>query len=144
MGKDALIVGAGIGGLTAAHALGQAGWTCQVVEQAAELTEVGAGLQLSPNATRILQRLGLLDAVQRVAFEPEAATLRDGITGQTYMYAPLKGFCQKVYGAPYLHVARPDLQAALRPGIHVQLGTRVAAYDPTQFTVGADGLRSAL
>ncbi len=144
MSKDALIIGAGIGGLTAVHALRQQGWTCQIHEQASEFSEVGAGIQLSPNATRILQRLNLLDAIRARSFEPEAATIRHGPTGRTCMYAPLKGFCERTYGAPYLHIYRPDLHAILAEGLEVELGSRVESYDPGSFTIGADGLRSSL
>ena len=129
MGKDALIVGAGIGGLTAAHALGQAGWQTHIYEQAPAFAEIGAGIQLSPNATRILRRLGLLEAIRAQAFEPTHATIRDGIRGQTLMAAPLKGFCERIYGAPYLHVYRPDLHQVLRQGLDVHLGQPVLDYD---------------
>lgn len=142
MSKHALIIGAGIGGLTAAHALRQTGWTFEIKEQADAFSEVGAGIQLSPNATRILERLGLLEEIRSHAFEPEAATIRDGRSGATYMYAPLKGFCQRAYGAPYLHIYRPDLHSVLARGLDIELGARVDGYDPSTFTIGADGLWS--
>ncbi len=144
MGKRAIIVGAGIGGLTAAHALAQAGWAPQVYEQAPAFEHLGAGIQLSPNATRILDRLGLLARVEAAAVEPEAATLRDGQRGTVLMRAPLKGWCRRLYGAPYLHIARPTLHALLAEGVTVRLGHRVEAYAPDQFTVAADGLHSTL
>ncbi|MGB0784585.1 MAG: FAD-dependent monooxygenase [Alphaproteobacteria bacterium] len=144
MSKSAIIIGAGIGGLTAAHALRQMGWKTQTFERANAFSEVGAGIQLSPNATRILSRLNLLDSVKANSFEPEAATIRDGKTGSALMYAPLKGYCQRYYGGPYLHVYRPMLQSVLAKGVDVQLGCDIASYDPTQLTVAADGFRSAL
>ncbi len=144
MSKRAIIVGAGIGGLTAAHALAQAGWAPHVYEQAQTFENLGAGIQLSPNATRILDRLGLLAKIEAAAVEPEAATLRDGQRGTVLMRAPLKGFCRRVYGAPYLHISRPVLHALLAEGVRVRMGHRVEAYVADQFTVAADGLHSAL
>ena len=144
MRKQVLIIGAGIGGLTAAQALQRRSWCCVIHEQATQFREIGAGIQLSPNATGVLQRLGLLSAVRAFAFEPEAASIRDGKTGRTYLYAPLKGFCKRTYGAPYLHIYRPDLHRILAQGLDIRLGQRARGYDPKTFTVGADGLRSKM
>lgn len=127
--KSALIVGAGIGGLTAAHALQQNGWHAQVFERAAAFDAIGAGIQLSPNATRVLARLGLLDQIRAQAFAPQAAVIRDGLSGKTQMYAPLKGFCERFYGAPYLHIYRPDLHAVLAQGLDISLKTAAIGYE---------------
>ncbi len=67
---EAAVIGAGIGGLTAALALARAGLGVRIFEQAPALREVGAGIQLAPNATRILHRLGLAEALARVAVKP--------------------------------------------------------------------------
>ena len=130
MSKQALIVGAGLGGLTAAHALQKFGWETQIFEQAAEFSEVGAGIQLSPNATRILRKLGLLYKIRAASFEPTAASIRDGLKGTPLMHAPLKGFCERVYGAPYLHLYRPDLHAILAEGLNVSLGQESLGITP--------------
>ena len=143
MGKYAQIIGAGIGGLTAAHCLRAKGWKTEVFERTEAFGEVGAGLQLSPNATRILKRLGLLDAVADQAFEPEAACIRDGRTARTFMYAPLRGFCQRAYGAPYLHIYRPALHEILRQGLDINLGQATDPNDAADLCVVATGLRSA-
>ena len=68
----AIIVGGGIGGLTAAIALRQTGWSVQVIERAEQFGEVGAGVQLGPNATRVLKRLGLGEKLNLIAVAPEA------------------------------------------------------------------------
>ena len=77
MTRQIVIAGGGIGGLAAAVACTRAGWQVQLVEQAAEFAEAGAGIQLGPNATRILQAWGLGDALAAVASEPAALHVRD-------------------------------------------------------------------
>lgn len=108
-----VIVGAGIGGLTAAIALRRAGLDVQVYEQAPELREVGAGVQLSPNATRILERLGLGDGLRTVGVRPEALEHRRWEDGRLLMRQPLGESCAQAFGAPYYHLYRPDLLAVL-------------------------------
>jgi salicylate hydroxylase len=126
----ALIIGAGIGGLTAAIALRQAGIDAHVYEQAPELHEVGAGIQLSPNATRILIRLGLGEALARVGSRPEAIEHRRWDDGRVLLRQPLGDMCERTFGSPYYHVYRPDLlavlSAALPPDV-IHLGHRCAA-----------------
>ena len=73
---DVVIVGAGIGGLAAASTIGAAGHRVHILEAAFELREAGAGMQLAPNATRILQRWGLSDQLQQVGVEPQALVFR--------------------------------------------------------------------
>lgn len=154
--KMALIVGAGLGGLVAAHALHQVGWQSRVLERAAAFGEVGAGIQLTPNATRVLARLGLLEAVRAAAFSPRAAVLRQGCSGRVLMAAPLQRFCARVYGAPYLHITRPRLHTILTQGLEIDLACPVKAYEADgicladgqcitgDLIVGADGLRSTM
>ena len=158
-----LIVGAGIGGLTTAIALRHAGIDAHVYEQAAELHEVGAGIQLSPNATRILGRLGLGEALARVGSRPEAIEHRRWQDGRVLLRQPLGALCERTFGAPYYHVDRPDLLGvlsdALPPGV-VHLGHRCvtvterpdsveARFDngataSGDAIVGADGIHSML
>ncbi|OYW34758.1 MAG: hypothetical protein B7Z45_07305 [Azorhizobium sp. 12-66-6] len=164
---DALIVGAGIGGLAAALALRQAGLSVRVTEQAERLEEVGAGLQLSPNATRILRTMGLLPALQETAVAPEALEVRDGRSGNIIAECPYAPAVER-YGAPFLVVHRADLHRVLSDAAHaagceILLGTRVEGVEAgagaaaavasregeplllkADFLVGADGVRSAV
>lgn len=161
----ALIAGGGIAGMAAALALVGKGWQVTVAEQAAELAEVGAGLQMSPNACHALRALGVLDGVAGRAFRPEAAVLRDGRSGSEIYRAPLGEAAEVRWGAPYLHVHRADLlgilaEAAAEAGAEVRLGIRVRRTlelpegvalhleDESRLegdlAVGADGIRSGL
>ncbi|MDB9857482.1 FAD-dependent monooxygenase [Amylibacter sp.] len=155
--RTANIVGAGIGGLTAAIALAQRGVHVRVFEQAPELLEVGAGIQLSPNAMKVLIALGLGEALHEVAFEPNSAVIKNGHSGKAYVSVPLKGIASRVFGAPYYHIHRADLQAvlqnkALEAGVEIALNARVESYDEAGFScveradlsVGADGVGSVL
>lgn len=161
----ALIAGGGIAGLAAAVALTRAGWQAEVHERAPDLGEVGAGLQISPNACRVLNWLGLLEDVEAVAFRPANAVLRDGLSGRTVYRAPLGPHATERWGAPYLHVHRADLlrvleAAARHAGVVIHLGRSVerSVEHPDSVAVhlsdgeivtgdmvlGADGVRSAL
>ncbi|MFG1393790.1 FAD-dependent monooxygenase [Xanthobacter agilis] len=163
--RSAVIVGGGIGGLACAIALRRAGVIVQVVERAKRLREVGAGLQLTPNATRILRDFGLLDRLQAVAVAPNALDVRDGRTGATLTRAEYAGATTR-YGAPFLVVHRADLQnllaeAATAAGVALALGADLTAVEPAfggvravvnqggdliahgaDILVGADGVRS--
>src|ERR687890_1055222 len=83
------IIGAGIGGLTAALALIRQGFGVDVYEQAPELKEVGAGIQISSNGTRVLYALGLEDALKRVQVLPSGRVLRHWATGETWNWFDL-------------------------------------------------------
>ncbi|MTI45113.1 salicylate hydroxylase [Roseibium hamelinense] len=108
-----IISGAGIAGLTAALAARKAGYEVLVLERARELTEVGAGLQLSPNACHVLRKLGVLEDIRPHAVAPEAIRIRSGKTGKELSRLPLGPAFAERYGAPYWVVHRADLQRAL-------------------------------
>jgi salicylate hydroxylase len=109
-----LIAGGGIGGLATAIALGRRGVDTEVLERLRFADETGAGIQLSPNATRKLQALGVLDAIEAHAFWPEAIVIYDGVSGRRLTSTPLGRDAEQRYGAPYLTLHRADLHAALR------------------------------
>ena len=122
------IAGAGIGGLTAALALNRIGYRIILFEREAQLTEAGAGLQLSPNASRILIDLGLEPRLSPAAIAPDAVNVIDARSGRRIVGIPLGDGIRSRYGAPYWLVHRADLQAALlaqvnaTPGIELRLG----------------------
>ena len=111
--RKIVIAGAGIGGLCAALALAKRGFEVAVYEQSLQLGEVGAGLQLSPNAVHVLQALGIADQVKARAFSPESAVMRHYQTGKSYFTVPLGAAATQKYAADYLHIHRADLHTAL-------------------------------
>lgn len=164
--RTLIVAGAGIGGLTAAIALAKANYRALVCERAASLGESGAGLQLAPNATRVLRELGVLDAVRERAIEPEALVVTKAESGRTLLRADLRGPSAR-YGAPWLVLARSDLHRALAEAaadqvdVELRTGTEVSDFaDHTRGVtatvhsggeareelgaalIGADGLRS--
>jgi len=108
-----LIAGAGIGGLTAALCLQQAGHEVQIFEQSSEFREIGAGIQCGANALRVMDHLGLLQRLQETAVAPERVEFCDHLSGAVLYTAPLGQEYKQEYGAPYLHIHRPDLIAVL-------------------------------
>ncbi len=125
------IIGAGIGGLTAAVALHQAGFAVDVYEQAAELTEVGGGINMGPNAVRVLQRLGLGPALDRDGVRPLFTHQRRWQDGRTLQRSALNPLCEELYGAPHLTIHRRDLLAAIASGFpsnRVHLGHRLTGF----------------
>lgn len=127
-----IVAGGGIGGLAAAVAGTRAKATVRVLEQAAQLREFGAGIQLGPNVTRVLARWGLADALQPVAARPEAIVVRDAVDGRELGRLPLGAPFEQRYGAPYLTIHRADLQkllleAATRSGAELRTRSRVVA-----------------
>ena len=111
--RTVIIAGAGIGGLSAALALARSGFRALVLEQAERLEETGAGIQLSPNATRILIGLGLADRLAPHVVAPTAVRVIGGRSGREIVRIPLGAEATQRYGAPYWVVHRGDLQAAL-------------------------------
>jgi salicylate hydroxylase len=136
--RTVIIVGAGIGGLTAALAIARRGFEVAVFDQAQRLEEAGAGIQLSPNASRILLALGLRDQLQRHVVTPEELRVIDARTARVLARAPLGAAAERRYGAPYWVIHRGDLQAVLveavhaRPGIGLHLGARVEDFTLTE------------
>ncbi|MFL5108387.1 MAG: FAD-dependent monooxygenase [Xanthobacteraceae bacterium] len=111
------IVGGGIGGLTAALALLRRGIDVDVYEQAPELKEVGAGVQISSNGTRVLYALGLQEAVERISSIPTAKEIRLWSTGQTWKLFDLGAISIELYGFPYVLMHRRDLHGILAEAI---------------------------
>src|SRR4051812_145885 len=114
------IVGAGIGGLVAALALARRGCDVDVYEQTRVLKEVGAGLQLSANGTRVLCDLGILDRVVAAAFQPVGKEVRLWNTGRTWKLFDLGAASVERYGFPYLTVYRPDLLEVLARAVRAE------------------------
>jgi 2-polyprenyl-6-methoxyphenol hydroxylase-like FAD-dependent oxidoreductase len=126
-----IVAGAGIAGLTAALALARNGFRVIVLEQAERLEETGAGIQLSPNATRTLIDLGVGERLRPHAVAPEALRVLSAGSGREVVRMPLGAAAERRYGAPYWSIHRGDLQAALADAafahldISVKLGMRM-------------------
>ena len=165
--SQVLIAGGGIGGLSAALALADIGTRVCVLEQADAFREIGAGLQIGPNAFRVFDRLGVSDAVSAIATFPDAMAVIDALDGSTITSLPLGESFVKRFGYPYGLMHRADLHGVLleacrtRPeAIVLMTGSRIAAFDDdgrrvkvhtasgTAFEgaalIGADGLWSMI
>ncbi len=144
-----LIVGAGIGGLSAALALRQAGFDAHVYEQASVLREVGAGVAISPNAVKVLHRLGLAEALRTVGVVSHSMDSRDWQTGALLGRVPLADEAVARWGAPFYHLHRADLHDTLRAALgdqHITLGARCVAVEQHRTAVDihfADGREAA-
>lgn len=164
--RDVLIAGAGLGGLTAALALIQRGYRVRVFEQAAVLREIGAGVQLGANGTRVLIALGLRQAMERVVCAATAREIRHGSTGRSWTIFDLGETSVTRFGAPYWMVHRGDFHAVLLEAVRqaspdaVAAGTGVIGFDQTpdavtlhlangervcgDVLIGADGVHSRI
>jgi len=111
------IIGAGLGGLAAAAALLQRGHTVRVFEQAPQLGEVGAGIQMSANAMKVLDALGLRPALEPVAVRPQAFEFRRFDSGEMLHRLPLGDAHEAKHGAPYFQLHRADLHRALQDAV---------------------------
>lgn len=161
-----VIAGAGIGGLTAAASLLQAGHDVTIFEQAPELSEVGAGLQLSANATHVLHHLGLAGALAEVGVRPGAYVFRLHDSGEEIQRFALSDQHEKLHGAPYYQVHRADIHTLLAAKVRdlkrdtIRLNSRVVRFEESDngvklcladgtkvggdLLVGADGLKSVV
>jgi len=157
------VIGGGIGGLTAALSLRQAGFDVDVYEQAPELTQIGGGINMGPNAVRILRRLGLAAGLDREGIRPLFTHQRRWQDGHTLQRAPLNPLCEELYGAPHMTLHRADLLdviAAGFPAERIHLGHRLIGLEDkggcteawfengaritADVLVGADGIHSAV
>jgi len=161
-----IVVGGGIGGLVTTLALLKNGMDVDVYEQAPQLGEVGAGIQISPNGTRVLQALGLEEALRRIAVNPLRKESRHWRTGKTWNLYNLGAASDHRYGAPHVLLHRGDLHAMLVQAVRrlkpdaIHLGKRCVdiirtdGYVDVQFAtgetaraayvIGADGIHSKI
>ncbi len=143
MNPNVLVAGGGIGGLACALAMARAGASVSVMEQAGAFGEVGAGLQLGPNAVRVLHEWGLAEALRDCAAFPEALRVCDARTAKTLGQLRLGAVVLARYGQPYATVHRADLHRLLLEAVQRQanvtllLDARCVGFEPT-----ADGVRA--
>lgn len=142
-GPDVLVVGGGIGGLSSAFALVRQGLRVRVLERAKEFGEVGAGLQIAPNCTRILAEYGLLEEAKSLGVLPENMVMRDALDSRELTRLDLRDL-ERRYGFPYMVIHRSDLhgiflRACERAGVELLTDRAVVGYGNT-----ADGARVRL
>ncbi len=162
----AIIVGGGIGGLCAALCLDHFGWQVEVLEQAETLSEVGAGIQVSPNGVKVLRALGVETALQDRAFAPEEAQFRIGTSGRLIGRTCWGAAMERRHGAPYWHVHRADLAEVLADALEacspgaLRTGSTVTGYGQDEgsawanladgsraqgdIVIGGDGIKSVI
>lgn len=132
---DVLVIGGGIGGLSAAFALTRKGLRVRLLERAAEFGEVGAGLQIAPNCTRILDDYGLLDEAKGLGVLPDAMVMKDAVDGSELTRLDLRDL-ERTYGFPYMVIHRSDLhgiflRACQRVGVDLVNDQRAIGYENT-------------
>lgn len=157
------VVGGGIAGLSLAVALSRTGVPCEVFEQSREIREVGAGVQITPNATRLLHRFGLTAELRVRAVRPEALEFRRWDDNSVLARSILGEECERLFGAPYYAIHRADLHRILAEALPtglLHLGRRAVGFDETaagvdlhfadgsttraDVVVGADGIHSVI
>jgi 2-polyprenyl-6-methoxyphenol hydroxylase-like FAD-dependent oxidoreductase len=157
------IIGGGIGGVTAALSLLRAGFDVHVYEQASALREVGAGINITPNAARILHRLGLAEPLDQLGVRPTAWHQRRWDDGRTLLRTPIAGAVEAAFGAPQYQMHRADLLSILTAalpaerlhaghrlvgltdhGDHVEVRFDNGTRTRTDLAVGADGIHSTV
>jgi 3-hydroxybenzoate 6-monooxygenase len=140
-----LVAGGGIGGLAAAHALGQDGHQVTVLEQSSAFGEIGAGIQLGPNIFKMFEYLGLTDAMSKVSFFPDGLRMNDVRSGEQVVRVPLGEAVHAAYGFPYGVIYRTDLHRVLleacraQSNVTLRTGAKVDSY-----TQSADGVQLSL
>lgn len=162
-GQTVTIVGAGIGGLALAAALRRFGIPVMIYEQAQAFSRVGAGIQMSPNAMRVLRGLGLEACIRANAFQPETWDNRDWDTGVSTNLAKLGAVAEERYGAPYIQMHRGDLHEILAGAVPdgvIRYGKKLAGIEDesgcyclsfedgstaeANILIGADGVHSLI
>ena len=146
MNRNVLMAGGGIAGMAAGFAVARVGWFAKVFERAPEFSEVGAGVQLGPNVTRLLQAWGLGDALKHVAAFPAGLQARSMNSGEVLATLRLKD-AVSTYGAPYVTIHRADLhglllQAAVREGVQVHSDALVQRVHQTPDDVTLDVMQN--
>ena len=142
------IIGGGIAGLAAAIACARPGKAVTIYERAATFEEVGAGLQLGPNAVRALQTLDVWDAVEPITYAPPAILMRNAGGGHLIQEIPLGESFTKRFGQPYRVAHRADLHGALLQGVRtlpqveIILGKEIEAKNLSGPVIAADGIHS--
>jgi len=145
---DVIVVGGGIGGLSAAFALARKGLSVRVLERSAEFGEVGAGIQIAPNCTRILNSYGLLDEAKALGVLPVSMLMKDALDGTLLTSLDLKDM-ERRYGTPYMVIHRSDLhglflKACQNAGVDLRTSQHVTGYEVASGSTGPDGARVRL
>jgi 3-hydroxybenzoate 6-monooxygenase len=143
---DVIVVGGGIGGLSAAFALARKGLKVRVLERSPEFGEVGAGIQIAPNCTRILNAYGLLAEAKELGVLPVSMVMKDALDGTVLTRLDLKDMEQR-YGTPYMVIHRSDLhglflKACQNAGVDLRTSQHVTEYE-TLTAAGAGGVAGA-
>ncbi|MCK8787070.1 FAD-dependent monooxygenase [Roseomonas sp. NAR14] len=155
------VIGAGLGGTTAAALLQRAGFAVRLYEQAPAFERIGAGIHLSPNLMQVLRAVGVADRLERIGLHPDAFLSRAWDSGEVLFRLPLGEAGERRYGAPYINVHRGDLHAALASAVapdSIAFGHRLAGIETrgdgcrllfgngataeADIVIGADGVNS--